>query len=178
METNNTADRAMAFYDQLEDVALSDWNIRDKYVVLRDIFKRIINQGIAESNINFIGMFAKLDYLVKQHNIPTETAMLIHDTRKVLNHIYGTNDAELAKSLPYDIKASALLVEAINGGVTIPSALAKTFPSRDRKRQWSKFDINLMRCIVNSWDDDYIYATEEQNLTPVSYTHLTLPTKA
>ncbi len=167
METNNTADRALAFYDQLEDVALSDWNIRDKYVVLRDIFKRIINQGIAESNINFIGMFAKLDYLVKQHNIPTETAMLIHDTRKVLNHIYGTNDAELAKSLPYDIKASALLVEAINGGVTIPSALAKTFPSRDRKRQWSKFDINLMRCIVNSWDDDYIYATEEQNLTPL-----------
>ena len=34
---------------------------------------------------------------------------------------------------------------------------------KDRKGRWSKFDINLLRCIVRSWDDDYIYATEEQN---------------
>ena len=170
MRTNNheplnyAADCAMSFYDQLEDMAHSDWSIREKYLVLRDIFKRVINQGIAGSSINFIGMFAKLDYLVKQHNIPTETAILIHDTRKVLNHIYGTKDEELSESLPHDIKATALLIEYVNGGVAVPPSLIKLFPSHDRKRRWSKFDINILRCIVASWDDDYIYATEEQNL--------------
>ena len=158
-------DCAMSFYDQLEDVAQSDGNIRDKYLVLRDIFKRVINQGVARSSINFIGMFAKLDYLVKQHNIPGETAILIHDTRKALNQMHGATDKELAESLPHDIKATALLIEKVNGGVPVPQSLEKLFPSRDRKRRWSKFDINLMRCIVASWDDNYIYATEEQNLT-------------
>ena len=162
---SHTADCAMSFYDQLEDVALSDWSVREKFLVLRDIFKRVINQGITGSSINFIGMFAKLDYLVKQHNIPTETAMLIHDTRKVLNRIHGATEKELAESLPHDIKATAMLIESVNGGMPVPASLAKFFPAHDRKRSWSKFDINLMRCIVNSWDDDYIYATEEQNLT-------------
>ena len=160
-----TADCAMSFYDQLEDVAQSGWNMRDKYLALRDIFKRVINQGIAGSSINFIGMFAKLDYLVKQHNIAGETAILIHDTRKVLNHIHGTTEEELAESLPHDIKATALLIEHVNGGVPVPQSLTKFFPAHDRKRRWSKFDINLLRCIVASWDNDYIYATEEQNLT-------------
>ena len=155
----------MSFYDQLEDVATASLPIRERYLMLRDIFKRIINQGIAHTNINFIGMFAKLDYLVKQHNIPNDTAMRIHDTRKVLNAIHSTDDAELEASLPYDIKATAQLVMLSNGGIDIPKSLARLFARKDRKTRWSKFDINLLRCIVASWDDEYIYATEEMNAT-------------
>ena len=158
-----TTDCAMSFYDQLEDIATANCPIRERFLMLRDIFKRIINQGIAHTNINFIGMFAKLDYLVKQYNIPNEVAMRIHDTRKVLNTIYSTDDAELSRSLPYDIKATALLAMYTNGGIDIPPSLTKLFPKKDRKNRWSKIDINLLRCIVASWDNDYIYATEELN---------------
>ena len=160
-----TADCAVSFYDQLEDVARSDWSIREKYLVLRDIFKRVVNQGIALSSINFIGMFAKLDYLIKQHNIPSDVAIIIHDTRKGLNGIHGTSDHDLDISLPYDIMGTALLVEHTEGGVPVPPALSALFPKKERKRAWSKFDVNLLRCIVVAWDDDYIYATEEQNLS-------------
>ena len=167
----HTTDCAMSFYDQLEDVATASLPIRERYLMLRDIFKRIINQGIAHTNINFIGMFAKLDYLVKQHNIPNDTAMRIHDTRKVLNAIHSTDDAELEASLPYDIKATAQLVMLSNGGIDIPKSLARLFARKDRKTRWSKFDINLLRCIVASWDDEYIYATEEMNATELKISY-------
>lgn len=158
-----TADCAMSFFDQLEDIATADIPIRERYYVLRDTFKRIVNQAIALNSINFIGLFAKLDYIIKQHNIPAEDAILIHDTRKVLNAIHDTADNDLTASLPYDIKATALLVSAINGRMSIPQSLARLFPKKDRKTRWSKIDINMLRVVVNSWDDDYIYVTEEQN---------------
>lgn len=158
-----TADCAMSFFDQLEDIATADIPIRERYYVLRDTFKRIVNQAIALNSINFIGLFAKLDYIIKQHDIPAENAILIHDTRKVLNAIHDTADNDLTTSLPYDIKATALLVSAINGRMSIPQSLARLFPKKDRKTRWSKIDINMLRVVVNSWDDDYIYVTEEQN---------------
>ena len=168
MELNHTnkcytADCAMSFFDQLEDIATADISIRERYYVLRDTFKRIVNQAIALNSINFIGLFAKLDYIIKQHDIPAEDAILIHDTRKVLNAIHDTADSDLTTSLPYDIKATALLVSAINGRMSIPQSLARLFPKKDRKTRWSKIDINMLRVVVNSWDDDYIYVTEEQN---------------
>lgn len=158
-----TADSAMSFYDQLEDVAAAKWDIRQKYSVLRDIFKRVVNQGTAQSSINFIGLFAKLDYLTKQHNIPDDAAMQIHDTRRTLNRIHDTDDDTLAASLPYDIRATAVLVSYVSGGTPVPQSVERLFPTRERKRKWSKFDINRLRCIVESWDDSYIYATEELN---------------
>ena len=170
MEHNNnneniayTADCAMSFYDQLEDVCTADFTIREKYAILRDIFKRVVNQGIAHNSINFIGMFAKLDYLTKQHGIPTETAMLIHDTRKELNAMHSMSNEELEQALAYNIKSTALLVSYVCGVTAMPQSLNRLLPKKDRKGRWSKFDINLLRCIVRSWDDDYIYATEEQN---------------
>lgn len=170
MEHNNrneniayTADCAMSFYEQLEDVCTADFTIREKYAILRDIFKRVVNQGIAHNSINFIGMFAKLDYLTKQHGIPTETAMLIHDTRKELNAMHSMSNEELEQALAYNIKSTALLVSYVCGVTAIPQSLNRLLPKKDRKGRWSKFDINLLRCIVRSWDDDYIYATEEQN---------------
>ena len=102
-----TADCAMSFFDQLEDVCAADFTIREKYTILRDIFKRVVNQAIAHNSINFIGMFAKLDYLIKQHNIATEKAILIHDTRKALERIHNTGNDELKMSLRHDIKATA-----------------------------------------------------------------------
>lgn len=153
----------MSFFDQLEDIATADIPIRERYYVLRDTFKRIVNQAIALNSINFIGLFAKLDYIIKQHDIAAKDAILIHDTRKVLNAIHDTADNDLTTSLPYDIKATALLVSAINGRMSIPQSLARLFPKKDRKTRWSKIDINMLRVVVNSWDDDYIYVTEEQN---------------
>ena len=158
-----TADCAMSFYEQLEDILTSDFGIREKYALLRDVFKRVVNQGVAQSSLNFIGLFAKVDFLVKRYGIASDKAMLIHDTRKMLNTMHDLSDEDLVASLAHDVKATALLVNCLCSTIGIPLTLARLLPKNDRKSQWGKFDVNVLRCIVESWDDDFIYATEERN---------------
>lgn len=137
----------MSFFDQLEDVCAVNFTIREKYTILRNIFKRVVNQAIAHNSINFIGMFAKLDYLIKQHNIATEKAILIHDTRKALERIHNTGNDELKMSLRHDIKATALLVAGIYD-VAIPPSLAKHLPKKDRKAVGASL---ISTCCAASW---------------------------
>lgn len=156
-------DEATLLFRQLEEVATAKFTIRDKYTLLRDVFRQAVNRAVGSSTINFIGLFAKVDYLVKKNNIPTNTAFLIHDTRRILNDVYSATENDLTASFLHDIKATALLVKYIYANAVVPPSLEKLFPTDNRKRRWNKFDVNHLRCIVSSWDDQYIYATEEQN---------------
>lgn len=166
IEKSFTTEHAMLFFKEIEEVAAGSFAIHAKYAMLRDIFKRIVNQALSQTSINFIGLFAKVDYLMKQLDVPTSKAQLIHDTRRMLNAIHTTSGDELAAAFPYDVKATALLVELLSGR-TAPESLSAYFATTDRKRRWGKLDANVLRCIVNSWDDVYIYATEEQNATEI-----------
>ena len=93
----------MPFFKEIEEVAAGSFAIHAKYAMLRDIFKRIVNQALSQTSINFIGLFAKVDYLMKQLDVPTDTAQLIHNTRRMLNAIHTTSENELTTSLPYDV---------------------------------------------------------------------------
>ena len=166
IEKSFTTEHAMLFFKEIEEVAAGYFDIHAKYAMLRDVFRRVVNQALSQTSINFIGLFAKVDYLMKQLDVPTSKAQLIHDTRRMLNAIHTTSGDELAAAFPYDVKATALLVELLSGR-TAPESLSAYFATTDRKRHWGKLDANVLRCIVNSWDDVYIYATEEQNATEI-----------
>ena len=166
IEKSFTTEHAMLFFKEIEEVAAGYFDIHAKYAMLRDVFRRVVNQALSQTSINFIGLFAKVDYLMKQLDVPTSKAQLIHDTRRMLNAIHTTSGDELAAAFPYDVKATALLVELLSGR-TAPESLSAYFATTDRKRRWGKLDANVLRCIVNSWDDVYIYATEEQNATEI-----------
>ena len=84
----------MLFFKEIEEVAAGSFAIHAKYAMLRDIFKRIVNQALSQTSINFIGLFAKVDYLMKQLDVPTDTAQLIHNTRRMLNAIHTTSENE------------------------------------------------------------------------------------
>ena len=166
IEKSFTTEHAMLFFMEIEEVAAGYFDIHAKYAMLRDVFRRVVNQALSQTSINFIGLFAKVDYLMKQLDVPTSKVQLIHDTRRMLNAIHTTSGDELAAAFPYDVKATALLVELLSGR-TAPESLSAYFATTDRKRRWGKLDANVLRCIVNSWDDVYIYATEEQNATEI-----------
>lgn len=156
----------MLFFKEIEEVATGSFAIHAKYAMLRDIFKRIVNQALSQTSINFIGLFAKVDYLMKQLDVPTDTAQLIHNTRRMLNAIHTTSENELTTSLPYDLNVTTLLVELLSESMA-PTSLTAYFPTTNRKRRWSKLDAKVLRCVVEHWDDQYIYATEEQNASSV-----------
>lgn len=84
-ESGYMPDDAASFYEQLETLLDSGWEIRKKYDALRDVFRRAVNQEISLTNLNFSGTFAKLDYLIKEKAFPRKsrcvcTALAAHST--------------------------------------------------------------------------------------------------
>mgnify|MGYP003238637699 CR=1 FL=1 len=71
-------DDAASFYEQLETLLDSGWEIRKKYDALRDVFRRAVNQEISLTNLNFSGTFAKLDYLIKEKGISEAESVRLH----------------------------------------------------------------------------------------------------
>lgn len=161
-------DTAEELFQQLSDICVSTQTLEVRYAILRNLFYRTVGQALAETQIVFSGLFAKVDYIIKTFNIPSDKAYHIHDTRRILfpQHSRKVNpdDIDLNSSLPYDIQSTAELISATTKAL-IPAALATTFPTKTRKKQWSKVDKTVIRVIVNKWDDEYIYAIEEENAT-------------
>ena len=169
MPTDNyTRDSASSLYDQLEALLTVDWDVRRKYTYLRDIFCRAVNQGVADTQLNFSGLFAKLDYLLKERSVPSDVAAAVNDTRKMLNDVHSFDDATLADRFTDNVKATALLVSHACGNVSVPPSLNAVLPAMPRRSTWGKFDATSLRCIVNSWDNDFLHVTEEQNSSPLT----------
>ena len=74
----------MLFFKEIEEVAAGSFAIHAKYAMLRDIFKRIVNQALSQTSINFIGLFAKVDYLMKQLDVPLTRSTNSQYTRMLM----------------------------------------------------------------------------------------------
>lgn len=160
-------DDAASFYQQLETLLDSGWGIRKKYDALRDVFRRAVNQEISLTNLNFSGTFAKLDYLIKEKGIPEEESVRLHGTRRTLNALSEISDRQLQDSIGSDVKSAAMLVEALLGE-PIPKSLRRKLPVDDKPRTWGKFDSGNLRCVVDTWDNEYIHVTEERGGLPLT----------
>ena len=164
-------DSAPVLYEQLFAAVSCDIDIRQKYDIIRNVFARVIEQGIMDCQIAFVGFFAKLDYCIKEYDVPLAASKLIHLARKEMfperNKKQVLTEEALKDSLPHNLKATALLVYYLCGKIEIPSELKAHFPQIDRKNSWGKFEENVLRVVVEKWDEAFIFATEENNGTTV-----------
>lgn len=160
---------ASALYKQLEGACAVGMSTEERYDILRGVFRRAVEQAIADCQIAFVGFFSKVDYCVKKYQIPYAIADLIHLARKDIfpksNSYQELSDDELERLFPHNIKATALLVYWVCGKEEIPESLKSHFPKADRKSTWGKFSENVLRVVVARWDDNFIWATEEENNT-------------
>ena len=160
---------ALALYTQLEGACAVGMSTEERYDILRGVFRRAVEQAIADCQIAFVGFFSKVDYCVKKYQIPYAIADLIHLARKDIfpksNSDQELSDDELERLFPHNIKATALLVYWVCGKEEIPDSLKSHFPKADRKSTWGKFSENVLRVVVARWDDNFIWATEEENNT-------------
>lgn len=162
-EARYRLDSAAELYAQIEALADARDDLRSTYAALREVFRRTVNQALAGSRIHFAGMFAKLDFILKEHSAPDHIARLVHDTREALDASAAMPPAALAGRLPHDIRGAALLVDCVcpDGG-EVPVSLRARFPvSGAPRRTWGGFDLHCLRCIVERWDDQYIYVTPQ-----------------
>lgn len=159
-------DSATTFYMHLEEACKEDINVTQKYDILRNVFSRVVEQAIIDCRIALVGLFSKVDYCIKENEIPYFDANLIHQTRKELfpdaRHRKDITEEVLIKDFAHNLKATAILVYYICGKEKTPSSLRKYFPSTDRKSSWGSFSDKVLRVSVERWDDQYIWATEEE----------------
>lgn len=143
---------AQAYFSQLEEEPTS----------VRSVFSRVIEQAIHACPITFVGVFSKINYIIKEKNIPDDVAAMIHRTRKELFPEHNRT-LELT-DIQRHIRSTALLVYYIFDKQTaIPESLCMLSAPSDKAATWGRFDENMLRVVVEDWDDDFIYATEEEN---------------
>ncbi|MGN0222117.1 MAG: ATP-dependent helicase [Prevotella sp.] len=162
-------DSAPSLYMQLEAACDSGMSDKDRYDIIRNVFRHTVEQAIADCPIAFVGFFSKVDYCIKEYKIPYTIANLVQLARKNLfpkpSSEQEQSDEDLAKLFPHNLKAAALLVYYVCGKEEIPESLKDNFPRADRKNTWGKFSENVLRVVVERWDEHYIWATEEENNT-------------
>lgn len=162
-------DSAASFYSQLEETCSESIALQQKYDILRNVFSHAVDQAILDCKISLVGIFSKVDYCIKEHQIPSNIANLIHLSRKELfpyaKRRKDITEDVLTKNFKHNLKATALLVYYICGKEDIPEQLKAHFPKADRRSRWGKFDEKVVRASVERWDEEYIWATEEENGT-------------
>lgn len=155
----HTAD---AFFEQLAESCPEDVPLDVKYATLRDVFYRAVEQRLADSKLTFSGLFAKVDYLLKESDIPRRQASIVHVTRARLFPQTGAAKPTLDSETYYaDLRTTATFVSVLNGKATIPQVLKQHFPRVKQQDGWGTFSTSVLRTIVNEWDDEYIYVIEE-----------------
>ena len=164
-------DTAASFYAQLLNTCTEETDIRERYGMLRSIFRRIIDQSVINCQVVFVGMFAKLDYCIKEFDIPHTIADLIQQSRKDLfpkpKVATTVSEEDMQRMFPHNLKAVSLLVYYLCGKEAMPNDLKAKFPVVDRRKTWGKYDDKTLRVVVERWDDNYIWATDEENSSSV-----------
>lgn len=164
-------DSAATFYAQLEKACADGLTIKQRNDFIRIVFSHAVNQAVLSSTVEFVGLFSKVDYCIREFEIPFAIANVIQKTRKELfpdrNRKSGISDEDQEKNFPHNLKATSLLVYYLNGKEEIPPSLKSHFPKADRKAGWGKFDEKVLRVIVERWDEKYIWAREEENNTVI-----------
>lgn len=180
-KVNNTARRsvvnagsvyvesASALYSMLESACDDSIACAEKYEILRRILRQAVDFAIMDCKIAFVGFFSKIDYCIKEYDIPYSDASLIQLARKDIfpksNSEQEKSSDTLSETFPHNLKAVALFVFYVLGKEEIPVSLKSHFPETDRHKSWGEFDRHVLRVVVVRWDDNYIWATEEENNT-------------
>lgn len=168
-------DTAADFYRQLEQACEPNHTLEQRYDLLRQVFARVVEQSVLDCRIALVGLFSKVDYCIKEYQVPESVARLVHDTRKELfpsvRRRVGEKADLLSQGFPHNLKATAYLVFHLCHHEPIPASLQAHFPTADRKSSWGKFDEKVLRVVVDRWDEEYIWATEEVNgsILQISY---------
>ena len=115
-------------------------------------------EALRGSRQGFGNVFAQVDYLCKQHGIAMPERIAIQQMRR---HSNGAKDAKplSQEDWRYDIRALAHFISAIFHE-DIPHQLLTHLPATSQQQEHRpQINLRYVRCIVDSWDDQNIYAS-------------------
>ena len=166
---NRQQEWASGFYKELLQLPAKpdETDISFVYTTLNRIFRQATDQKLSGHNIRFAGMFAKVDYIIKEYGIGQPATKKIHETRHRLKHCTNYTARQLCKYYPRDMETVSRFIQAIGYGTSIPPVLKARFPKSETIPYERPPLGRKLRVIVTDWDEHYIYATEESRGEPV-----------
>ena len=154
------------FYDELLAVAdAAGAEPCRAYAALGAVLRRAVDQRLLHSSLAFAGMFAKVDYLLKEHRVEPALASRVNDARARLRRYAECGSDELRLHFPHDLKSVCLFIAAVYGGAAVPPPLALRLPRRDLSVGGGDVLGDCVRVAVASCDGTTVTATSERGAT-------------
>ena len=139
-------------------VYATDGDVRRCYSMLNIVMRRTIESLLAGSRIHFGGLFAKIDFLCKEHDVNKSLAYAVNNLRHRIKDIVFTSDEELQAHWDTDLEALAKFISIITD-TDIPSDVKAYFPKKHTSEKRQKIIQRVMRMVVKNHDNLYIYGT-------------------
>ena len=129
-------------------------------------------EALRDSRQAFGNLFAQVDYLCKRHHVALRDRIAIQQARRRSNG----GEATSADDWRYDVRALAHFISAVFQ-TAIPHELLISIPANAKPLDGANGpSLRYIRCVADSWDDTYIYATTaEGGSVCVSITDDSLP---
>ena len=146
----------------------AEGDIRQCYRLMNIALRRSIEQKLADSRLRFGGLFAKTDYLCKEHDADKSLMTALNDLRKRLRGIDSAKTEALRGCMAEDMEALAKFISLIftpkgeDAGSAIPEDIRMLFAGKKRTRRHRRLIGDCIRMVVQEWDDGSIYGDTEE----------------
>ena len=157
---------AEELFHRIKDIlTLPDIEPRIRNKMMHDTLILCCHEGVKNTQQSFGNLFSQVDYLCKAHGINISDKIAIQTMRR---HSNG-QEALSSDDLHYDARALCLLVSTVFH-TDIPYELVTLIPHTNRPHT-KGLNINkrYIRCIVQDWDADFIYANIDQDADNEEY---------
>jgi DNA replication ATP-dependent helicase Dna2 len=122
---------------------------------LHETLVLVCNEATKGQAETFGNVFSQIDFLCRQHHIHSVDRFAIQRMRLHTN----ASEPIVREDLLHDLRALAVFISKVFE-VQIPAAIFSLLPHDVRPMdKQSLVDTVYIRCIVNSWDDKFIYAS-------------------
>lgn len=115
-------------------------------------------EALRGSGQGFGNLMAQTDYLCKRAGIGIADRIAIQTKRR---HSNGSDSVITSQELRYDVRALALFISSVFNE-DIPHELVIRIPTSPPPTSLSpRVNQRYVRCVVTTWDDEYVYATTD-----------------
>ncbi len=148
-----------------ELLTLPDLQPQTRNKMMHDTLILCCHEGVKDTKQAFGNLFSQVDYLCKVRGISIPDKIAIQTMRRHSNR----QEALSGEDLKYDARALAVFISAVFG-VDVPHELTVLIPHANRPHK-KGLEINnrRIRCIVKSWDGDFIRVNIDQDADEEEY---------
>lgn len=164
---------ASDYFAELENALTLLPDYTKVYDAFNRVFIRCVNQRIADTQLNFGGTFAKVDYLLKELNASSGLTRNINDTRIFLRKRHEILLDEKEQRWRKDLKNICEFISLIYNSEVSDTLCSQWKSTEERQTEATEHvspelaNTQTIRMIVSHWDAEQVYGTSDNGASLV-----------